>query len=170
MRVGVVFAGSPAEQAGLRPVDRIVAIDGQKLDNLRSFYEAIIVGQKDVVELTVEEPGSLGQRQLKVVLRSRNPAPMRMSRLEHLLSLPLDYYPLGFLVVGVAVLFLRPDDPNAWPFGTAFWRFSRGRTFVRRRDSAAPERFRCRLQNCNVLVLGGSFLLLLCCVPFPLAT
>jgi serine phosphatase RsbU (regulator of sigma subunit) len=123
MRVGVVFTGSPAEQAGLRPGDRIVAIDGQNLDNLRCFYEAMIVGQKDVVELNVEEPGSSGQRQLKVVLRSRNPAPMRMSRLEDLLSLPLDYYPLGFLVVGVAVLFLRPDDPNAWLLGLLFGGF-----------------------------------------------
>ncbi len=115
MRVGAVFPDSPAEQAGLRPGDRIVAIDGQKLENLRPFYEAIIIGQKDVVELTVEQPSlPAGLRRLKLVLRSEKPAPMRMTRLEHLLNLPMGYFPLGFLVVGVGVLLLRPDDPNAW--------------------------------------------------------
>ena len=32
MTVGTVFPGGPAEQAGLRPGDRIVAIDGQRLE------------------------------------------------------------------------------------------------------------------------------------------
>src|SRR5437879_1193085 len=82
MWVGSVFSGSPAEQAGLRPGDRIVAIDGQTLDNLRPFYEAIIVGQRDSVELTVERPGSPGERRLRVVLRGGNPTPMHMTRLE----------------------------------------------------------------------------------------
>src|SRR6266542_3182405 len=58
MKVHAVLPGSPAEQAGLRPGDRIVAIDGQKLENLRPFYEAIVVGHNDVVELTVEQPSS----------------------------------------------------------------------------------------------------------------
>ncbi len=34
-------------------------------------------------------------------------------RLEDLLGFPLDYYPGGFLIVGVTVLLLRPDDRNA---------------------------------------------------------
>src|SRR5437016_7673055 len=123
MWVGSVFSGSPAEQAGLRPGDRIVAIDGHTLDNLRPFYEAIIVGQRDSVELTVERPGSPGERRLRVVLRGGNPTPMHMTRLEDLLSLPLGYYPLGFLVVGLAVLFLRPDDPNAWLLALLFGGF-----------------------------------------------
>jgi len=123
MWVGSVFSGSPAEQAGLRPGDRIVAIDGHTLDNLRPFYEAIIFGQRDSVELTVERPGSPGERRLRVVLRGGNPTPMHMTRLEDLLSLPLGYYPLGFLVVGLAVLFLRPDDPNAWLLALLFGGF-----------------------------------------------
>jgi S1-C subfamily serine protease len=58
MKVGLVFPGSPAEQAGLRPEDWIVAIDGQKLENVRPFYEAIVIGQRNVVGLTVEQPVS----------------------------------------------------------------------------------------------------------------
>jgi phosphoserine phosphatase RsbU/P len=127
MKVGSVFRGSPAEQAGLRPGERIVAVDGQKLENLGPFHEAIIVGQKDVVELTVEQPSSPGeQRRLELVLRGGTPAPKRTSRLEDLLDLPIDYYPLGFLTVGLGVLMLRPDDPNAWLLALIFGGFVAG--------------------------------------------
>jgi len=120
MKVGMVFPESPAEQAGLQPGDRIIAIDGKKLETLRPFYEAIIAGQRDVVELTVEQPGSpAGQRQLNLVLRGES-APKRTTRLEGLLDLPIRYYPLGFLIVGLAVLFLRPDDRNGWLLAILF--------------------------------------------------
>ena len=125
--VGAVFPESPAEQAGLRPGDRLVAIDGQKLENLRPFYDSVIIGQKDVVELTVEPPGlSAKQRRLELVLRGRKPAPKQTTRLQDLLNLPIDYYPLGFLVVGLAVLMLRPDDPNAWLLALIFGGFVAG--------------------------------------------
>jgi C-terminal processing protease CtpA/Prc len=63
MKVGEVLPGSPAELAGLRSGDQIVAIDGRNLEHLRPFYEAIIVGRKEAVELTVEQPESAaGQR------------------------------------------------------------------------------------------------------------
>ena len=146
MRVGGVFPETPAEHAGLRPGDQIVAIDGQKLENLRPFYEAIIIGQKEVIELTVLDPSSPAVlRQLKLVLRSGQRAPKRTTRLEDLLRLPMGYYPLGFLVVGLGVLMLRPDDPNAWLLALLFWRFRRRGATIRRLHTAAPARIRCRL-------------------------
>jgi sigma-B regulation protein RsbU (phosphoserine phosphatase) len=127
MTVGPVLPGSPAEEVGLQTGDRIVAIDGRPLENLSPFYEAIIVGQQDVVELSVEQPLSPGrQRTLELVLCCGKPAAIRMTRLERLLSLPIGYYPLGFLVVGLAVLFLRPDDPHAWLLALLFGGFLAG--------------------------------------------
>src|SRR5215467_5306198 len=114
MQVGEVFPGSPADKAGLRPGDRIIAIDGHPLADLRPFYQAIIIGHKDVVELTVEQPGSAaGQRQIRLVVGGGKRVPPRTIRAEDLLGYPIDFYPLGFLLVGVAVLLLRPDDQNA---------------------------------------------------------
>jgi sigma-B regulation protein RsbU (phosphoserine phosphatase) len=124
MQVGEVFPGSPAEKAGLRPGDRIIAIDGQQLATLRPFYEAIVAGHKDVLELTVEQPGlPAAQRRLKLVVGGGKRVPERVIRLEDLLGLPLDYYPVCFLVVGVAVLLLRPDDRNAWLLAVLFGGF-----------------------------------------------
>ena len=107
MQVGEVFPGSPADKAGLRPGDRIIAIDGHPLADLRPFYQAIIIGHKDAVELAVEQPGSAaGQRQIRLVVGGGKRVPPRTIRPEDLLSYPIDFYPLGFLVVGVAVLLL----------------------------------------------------------------
>jgi C-terminal processing protease CtpA/Prc len=86
----------PAERAGLRPCDRIVAVDGQDLKNLRPFYGAIIAGHKAAIDLTVEERGSAGgQRVLRVVVGGGKRVPQRTMRLADLLGLPLDYYPLA---------------------------------------------------------------------------
>ena len=123
MQVGEVFPGSPAENAGLRPGDRIIAIDGQKLATLRPFYEAIVAGHKNELELTVEQAGSpAGERRLKLVVGGGKLVSERIVRPEDLLGLPLDYYPVCFLVVGVAVLLLRPDD-NAWLLAVLFGGF-----------------------------------------------
>jgi hypothetical protein len=124
MKVGEVLPDSPADRAGLRPNDQIVAIDGQSLENLRPFYEAIIVGQNEVVELTVQRPGSLAERRvLRLMVHGGRQVPERTMRLEDLLGVPINYYPVGFLVVGIAVLLLRPDDRNAWLLALLFGGF-----------------------------------------------
>lgn len=138
MTVGVVYPESPAEQAGLRPGDRIVAIDGQKLESLRPFYESMIVGQKDTIELSVQDASSsAGARQSILVLSDGKPVPMRMTRLEHMLVLPMSYFPIGFLIVGVVVLLLRPDDlmPGCWLCFVAA---------LSRADHCSKDPFRCK--------------------------
>ena len=136
MWVGAVLPVSPAGQAGLRSGDQIVAIDGQKLDNLAPLYHAIIVGQKEVVELTVQDPESPNNfSQLKLVFRNEQGQPQETKRfdfwratnwLEGLLGFPMGYYPLFFLVVGFGVLLLRSDDSNAWLLALLFGGFLAG--------------------------------------------
>ena len=124
MTVGAVIPRSPADQAGLRPGDQIVGIDGKALDDLRPFYDSVIVGGNAFLDLAIKDPTSAsGFRQLRLVLRGRSPEPRPANWLENLLTVPLNYYPLGFLVVGVAVLLLRPDDPNAWLLALLFGGF-----------------------------------------------
>jgi phosphoserine phosphatase RsbU/P len=126
MTVVEVIPGSAAEEAGLRTGDRIVAMEGEQLGSLRPYYDAIVIGQKDLVALTVERPGAGQQRTVNLRLRGRGPAPMQQSRLERLLSVPIDYYPLGFLAVGLAVLFLRLDNWHGWLLALLFGGFLAG--------------------------------------------
>jgi hypothetical protein len=124
MTVGEVPPGSPAAKAGLRPGDQIVAIAGQRLESLRPFYEEIIVGQNEVLGPTIADPSSLGgQRRLQLQVDGGMHVPARSLRWADLLGLSIDYYPLCFLVVSVAVLVLRPDDANAWLLALLFGGF-----------------------------------------------
>lgn len=123
MTVGEVIPGSPSEQAGLRAGDRIYAIEGQELDTLRPFYDAIVVGQSESLELTVKDSISGRQRQLVLQVHGGKRVPPRTLRLGDLLGLPVDYYPFGFLVVGIVVLMLRPDNANAWLLALLFGGF-----------------------------------------------
>ena len=119
MRVGGVVAGSTAERAGLRADDRIVAINGETLQSIVPYYEAIIVARNDLVELTVDRAGSSAQRTLQIALRGKG-AGVPATRLEAILLSPLNYYPLCFLLVGLAVLFLRFEEANAWRLALLF--------------------------------------------------
>lgn len=70
-RVTIVapFRDSPAEDAGLRPNDQIIEIDGESIDGL-SLYEAVlkIRGEKGTtVTLTIERPGVNDSIELDVV-------------------------------------------------------------------------------------------------------
>ena len=137
IRVGRVIPASPADRAGLRQGDRIVAIEGQKLATLRPFYEEIILGHKEIVALTVEQPErAAGQPKSKLEgvflghfktyllsVGGGKHVPKRTMRLDDLLGFPLDYYPVCFLIVAVAVLLLRPDDRNTWLLALLFGGF-----------------------------------------------
>src|SRR5689334_13807092 len=67
-------SGTPAWEAGLRPGDRIVAINGERLDNPSPFfgypfYKAVMLGRKgDIVQVTVLRPGERGERTLRPAL------------------------------------------------------------------------------------------------------
>src|SRR5262249_24335298 len=117
-----VSSGSPAWQSGLRSGDRIVAVDGQRLDNPspfygHSFYKAIMLARKgDRVELSVLRPGINDELSLSPILAVYDsPSGLRGLALQ-----VMSLYPLFFLIVGILVLALRLEDRNAWLLAILF--------------------------------------------------
>ncbi|MBV8550587.1 MAG: SpoIIE family protein phosphatase [Acidobacteriaceae bacterium] len=120
---------SPAERAGLQPRDRIMAVNGQSMaDSLPfsgyPFYRLVTLGRNGVaVRLTIRRPGATRDFVTTAVLA---PAPQNAAAL----SIPqravlrlITYYPLLFLIVGVLLLLLRLEDPNAWLLTALFAAF-----------------------------------------------
>jgi len=113
--VGPVEVGSPAEAAGLREGDRIVAVDGRSLAEsgapLFDVYSSARPG--DPIELGVARPGS----KETILLEGRFEARAFADRLLPTLRAvdrALRLSPVFFLVIAIPVLFLRIDDPQAW--------------------------------------------------------
>jgi sigma-B regulation protein RsbU (phosphoserine phosphatase) len=117
LRVSRVFQESKAQQAGLRAGDEILAINGRKLDRLTPYYELVGRGRPgSTVRLSILGPGEVSPRIVPVVLESQRSielyrllSPSRVLVLQIMRS-----YPIFFLVVGLAVLFLRVEDSSAW--------------------------------------------------------
>ena len=116
-----VDPGSAAEQAGLRPDDQILSVNGHRLDTLVPFFAAMVRGQPgDVVQLIIERPGAAAPLPLRVVF-----APLPIQRQERPFAQKLAIeiihsFPVLFLVVGLPVLFLRLEDRNAWLLALVF--------------------------------------------------
>lgn len=118
-----MFQGITVEQAGLRPGDEILAVNNEKLDTLTPYYEAVGRGRLgDTVNFSLRWPGEASSRVVPVVLESplplelyRNLTPSRMAALRLMFA-----YPILFLVVGLAVLFLKVEDSNAWLLAVFF--------------------------------------------------
>jgi serine phosphatase RsbU (regulator of sigma subunit) len=125
LRVTRIVPGRNAEQAGLRAGDEILAINNAKLDTLTPYYEAVGRGTLgDTVNFSARRPG-ISLRIVPVVLESplplemyRNLTPSRMAAIRLMMS-----YPILFLVVGMAVLFLKVEDRNAWLLAVFFASF-----------------------------------------------
>lgn len=124
LAVEEVLKGSPAEEAGLRVGDRIVAVNGRRLETMKPFDEVWFRSQPgDSVELTVSRSGQPDPLTLRGIFRAAKPQSSegglaRASALE-----VVDSYPVVFLVVGLPVLFLRVDDPSVWLLALLFGGF-----------------------------------------------
>ncbi|MFY9532105.1 MAG: SpoIIE family protein phosphatase [Candidatus Acidiferrales bacterium] len=124
MDVQGVFKGSPAERAGLRANDRIVAVNGQPLDTPAPFEEAWSRSRPgDMVELTVERRGEPKPLVLRGIFRAPT-LPSSREGLARASALQVTgSFPVLFLAVGLTVLFLRLDDPYAWLLALMFGGF-----------------------------------------------
>ena len=124
IKVGDVVPGSPAEQAGLRAGDRIIGVNGRRLSTSAPYYEAYGRGRPgDAVDLTIQRDGDAWPLVLHANFRAsaEGAAPeglAKTSALEVTRS-----FPVLFLMVGLAVLFLRVNDPNAWLLASLFCGF-----------------------------------------------
>jgi phosphoserine phosphatase RsbU/P len=113
--------GSPAEHAGLRVGDQIIAINGQNLTSYAPFGRVWSNAHPgDSVDITVRRPGAPQPVRLQAFFRlaatDTPPEGLARASARHLTS----FYPVFFLLVGFSVLFLRLDDVNAWLLALLF--------------------------------------------------
>lgn len=119
-----VASESPAERAGLRASDRIVAVNGQPLVTSVPFDEAWGRGRPgDTVELTVERAGEPEPVILHGVFRAVSEGSGTEGLAKTSALQVTGSFPVLFLVVGFAVLFLRLEDANAWLLALLFCGF-----------------------------------------------
>ena len=120
-----VIEGSPAAQAGLRAGDRITAVNGRALGTEIGFDESYVRGHPgDAVALTIERPGESKPLVLHAAFRTKrslNRAGEGLARSSALQVIGL--FPIPFLLVGFAVLFLRLEEPTAWLLALLFCAF-----------------------------------------------
>ena len=121
-----VVPNSPAERAGLKPNDCIVAVNGSSLAASLAPETAAWMAARpgDPVELTVQRPGEQRPRVLHATFRARVVLrPTSFLRLVSWLDEITSSFPVFFLVVGLPVLFMRLEDRNAWLLAFLFSAF-----------------------------------------------
>ena len=116
-RVDAVSPDSPAMKAGLLAGDRITAVDGEPLADASAIVsDWTHYRPGDVVSLTVRRDGQAAPIELRATFRYKAPAvPANfVARQVH------DLFPVPFVIVGLAVLFLRVEDRNVWLLALLF--------------------------------------------------
>jgi len=116
-----IETGGPAAKAGLKPGDRIVAINGSALEDRHMIYD-VWSRQKPgaTVKLAVMRPDASSPVVLSAEFRARRSTSKETGLTERLGQDLLNTYPLVFLIVGLPVLFLRLEDRNAWLLALMF--------------------------------------------------
>lgn len=121
IKVGDVVQDSPAEKAGLRAGDRIIGVNGKPLTTSGPYDDAYIHGRPgDPVDFTIARAGEPEPLTLHGIFRARTPVHAAEGLAKSSAQQIIDSFPVLFLLVGFAVLFLRPDDPNAWLLALMF--------------------------------------------------
>src|SRR5580704_278215 len=120
MLVRHVTPGSPAEQVGVLPGDQIIAINGRPIRS--ADFQTTVWRQHqpgDAVQLTILRPGQSAPLVVTGTFRSR----LSGNLTEYVFEEVRNLFPVPFVVVGLAVLFLRLTDPKAWLLALLFASF-----------------------------------------------
>ena len=118
-----VVKGSPAEQAGLRVGDRILALDGGRLESPALFERFWFHSRPgDSIQLTIERTGAPSLI-LSATFRAATRQSSELGLAKKSALQVINAYPIPFVVVGLTVLFLRIEDPNAWLVALLFGSF-----------------------------------------------
>ena len=118
-----VMPGSPAERAGLRAGDRIIGVNGHALNADIGSDDAYVRGRPgDPVEIAVQRAGEPKPLILHGFFQSATRrASEGLARSSALQVMGL--FPIPFLLVAFAVLFMRLDESNAWLLALLFCAF-----------------------------------------------
>jgi phosphoserine phosphatase RsbU/P len=116
LNVEDVVRGSPADQAGLRAGDRIIAVNGKPLGADTSPDAPYVVGHPgDAVALTVERAGQSQPLILHGFFEGKRLPTTAGGRVARFSLLQvIGAFPIPFLLVGFSVLFLKLEEPTAW--------------------------------------------------------
>jgi sigma-B regulation protein RsbU (phosphoserine phosphatase) len=123
-----VYRDSPAERAGLKPHDRVIAINGVSISPRKTGFdvlESIWVksGPGDKVILRIERPKEANPLTLTATFRAIKGQGDTKTLGRTVAEQILDSYPVLFLLVGLTVLFLRVDNRDAWLLAMVFASF-----------------------------------------------
>src|ERR1019366_7218113 len=123
-----VRPNTPAEKAGLKAHDRIVAINGRRADSSAAWNGALYrvwlrAKPGDILTLTVQRAGQSQPLIITPVFRALQGAGDTKTLVRTIADQILESYPLLFLIVGLAVLFLRVDNRDAWLLAMVFASF-----------------------------------------------
>ena len=112
---------TPAEAAGVRTGDRIVAVDGRAVrDSAAPFGEIYLERQAgDTVDLAVVRGDARQPVVLRAVFRART-LPRSLPALLRLVFQSRILFPFVMLAVALPVLFYRVDDAHAWRLALLF--------------------------------------------------
>src|SRR5271166_3969726 len=128
VEINNVYPNSPAEKAGLKVNDRIVGINGSSTDSASAWNELLLrtwlnARPGDTVTLTLQRPGQSRPLVITPRFRAKQGAGDTKTIARTIADQIDESYPLLFLIVGLAVLFLRVEDRNAWLLALVFATF-----------------------------------------------